>query len=67
MHDPTDRNTNSLPSSMMLSSPNRLLNTHAPKLSRPSQQQNLSKKMKVSHMNGGVRSTSHDGTSVIRS
>jgi len=62
MHDPADRNTNS----MMLASPNRLLNIHPPKLSRPSQQQNLSKKMKVSHMNG-VRPTSNEGNSTVRS
>ncbi|CAF2870337.1 unnamed protein product [Rotaria sp. Silwood2] len=66
MHDPTDRTTNSLSSSTMLSSPNRLLNTHAPKLSRPSHQQNLAKKMKVSHVNG-VRPTSHEGSSAVRS
>ncbi|CAF4303343.1 unnamed protein product [Rotaria sp. Silwood2] len=65
MHDPTDRTTNSLSSSTMLSSPNRLLNTHAPKLSRPSHQQNLAKKMKVSHVNG-VRPTSHEGSSAVR-
>ncbi len=62
MHDPADRNTNS----MMLASPNRLLNFQPPKLSRPSQQQNLSKKMKVNHMNG-VRPTSHEGNSTVRS
>jgi len=66
MHDPTDRNTNSISSSMMLASPNRLLNLHPSKLSRPSQQQNLSKKMKINHMNG-VRPTSHEGTSTVRS
>jgi hypothetical protein len=43
MHDPADRNTNSISSSMMLASPNRLLNLHTPKLSRTSQQKNLSK------------------------
>jgi hypothetical protein len=64
MHDPTDRNTNS--SSTMLASPNRLLNIHPPKLSRPSQQQNLAKKMKVNHMNG-VRPTSQEGNSTVRS
>ncbi len=66
MHDPADRNTNSISSSMMLASPNRLLNLHPPKLSRPLQQQNLAKKMKVNHMNG-VRPTSHEGNSTVRS
>jgi hypothetical protein len=66
MHDPADRNTNSISSSMMLASPNRLLNLHPPKLSRPSQQQNLAKKMKVNHMNG-VRPTSQEGNSTVRS
>jgi hypothetical protein len=68
MYDQAERNTNSLlsSSSMMLASPNRLLNIHPPKLSRPSQQQSLSKKMKVNHTNG-VRPTSHEGNSTIRS
>jgi hypothetical protein len=66
MHDPADRNNNSSSSSTMLASPNRLLNIHPPKLSRPSQQQNLAKKMKVNHMNG-VRPTSHEGNSTVRS
>jgi methyl-CpG-binding domain protein 2 len=66
MHDPADRNTNSISSSMMLASPNRLLNLHPPKLSRTSQQQNLSKKMKISHMNG-VRPTSQEGNLTVRS
>jgi len=66
MHDPTDRHTNSLSSSSMMASPNRLLNLHAPKLSRPSQQQNLAKKLKVNHTNG-VRPTSHEGNSTVRS
>lgn len=63
MHDPTDRNTNS----MMSASPNRLLNLHLPKLSRPSsQQQNLAKKMKTNHING-ARPTTQEGTSTVRS
>jgi methyl-CpG-binding domain protein 2 len=69
MHDSADRNTNSLSSSSstMLASPNRLLNIHAPKLSRPSQQQqNPSKKLKVNHMNG-VRPASNEGNSTVRS
>lgn len=66
MHDPTDRHTNSISSSTMLSSPNRLLNLNSPKLTRPSQQQNLAKKMKVNHMNG-ARPTSQEGNSTVRS
>jgi hypothetical protein len=55
----------------MLSSPNRLLNMHAPKLSRPSQpqqqqQQNLAKKLKVNHVNG-IRPTSQEGNTAVRS
>lgn len=56
----------------MLSSPNRLLNSHAPKLSRPSQpqqqqqQQNLAKKLKVNHVNG-TRATSQEGNTAVRS
>jgi hypothetical protein len=66
MHDPADRTTNSS-SSIMSASPNRLLNIHSTKLSRPStQQQNLSKKLKINHMNG-VRPTSHEGNSTVRS
>jgi hypothetical protein len=63
MHDLTDRNNNS---SMVLSSPNRLLNLHPAKLNRTSQQQNLSKKLKVNHTNGG-RSTSNEGHTTVRS
>ena len=62
MHDQADRNSHS--SSMMLSSPNRLLNMHQPKLARPVQQQNLAKKMKVNHVNGNARPTPQEGTAV---
>ncbi|CAF4337079.1 unnamed protein product, partial [Rotaria magnacalcarata] len=69
MHGSTNRHTNSLTSSTMLSSPNRVLNMHAPKLSRPSQpqqqQQNLAKKLKVNHVNG-IRPTSQEGNTAVR-
>ncbi|CAF1011674.1 unnamed protein product [Rotaria magnacalcarata] len=69
MHGSTNRHTNSLTSSTMLSSPNRVLNMHAPKLSRPSQpqqqQQNFAKKLKVNHVNG-IRPTSQEGNTAVR-
>ncbi|CAF0880304.1 unnamed protein product [Adineta steineri] len=66
MHDSTDRHTNSL-SSIMSASPNRLLNIHQTKISRPAQQQNLAKKLKVNHMNGVRPTSSQEGNSTVRS
>lgn len=53
MHDQVDRNMHS--SSLMATSPSRLLNLHQPKLARPVAQPNAAKKIKVNHVNGGVR------------
>ncbi|CAF1003333.1 unnamed protein product, partial [Adineta ricciae] len=62
MHDPTDRH-------LMLASPNRLLNSHQSKLTRPApsqqQQQNLAKKLKVNHTNG-IRTTSQENIPASR-
>ena len=60
MYDPSSN------SSLMSASPNRLLNLHSSKLSRSSQQQNLAKKLKVNHTNG-LKGTTHEGSSTIRS
>ncbi|CAF2915615.1 unnamed protein product [Rotaria sp. Silwood2] len=50
MHESTNRNINS--SSLLLSNANRSLNIHPPKLTRSLQQDNASKKLKISHGNG---------------
>ncbi len=65
MHDPTDRTNNN--SSMIVASPNRLLNLHPTKLTRTSQQQNLAKKLKITHTNGVRTTTTHEGNSTVRS
>lgn len=71
MHDSTNRHTNLSSSAMSLGNPSRLLNINQTKLSRPSQQQqqqqqNPTKKLKVNHTNG-VRSTSHENNTTVRS
>lgn len=70
MHDQADRHLHS--SSMLSTSPNRLLNLQQAKLARPAVQQNAAKKLKVNHVNGAARpgstpeTASQSATSVRR-
>ncbi|CAF0748996.1 unnamed protein product [Rotaria sordida] len=64
MHESTNRNINSS-SSLLLSNSNRSLNIHPPKLTRSLQQDNASKKLKITHGNGIKPIV--DGNSTVRS
>ena len=65
MHESTGRTSNSSSSLLLSSNSHRALNIHPPKLTRTLQQDNASKKIKISHTNG-VKPTV-DGNSVARS